>query len=398
MPRGQLVCEGALVMDSRRVYYIDWLRVLAVLLLIPFHAGRVFNWGEPFYAKSSIISLAVAYFLGVINMWHMPLLFFLAGASTYLALRRRSLTQYAGERSLRLLVPLALRARDRSAPDVVRGAQQQRLQRLAGRLLHEWVRLRSDEPLRSRRLLRRTQPGSPVVILFLFIIPIAAIPLLVLDKTDRGSKVIGRASEMLSRPAWWALVAFLILVSETFPEIGGKNIFFYALYFTLGYALIRHESFTETASRLRWPVLAVGGVLTLVMTGLFPWSESLPDPSPLRTLVTLLEDGAGWLMVVALIGFGRELLDRDTPALRYLASASYPLYILHQTVIVALGFHLVRWAPQPLIGWPLLMILATAVTFGSYEVVRRVGPLRFAFGIKASKRPSSATATTPATP
>ena len=28
-------------MESRRLYYIDWLRVLAVLLLFPFHAGRV---------------------------------------------------------------------------------------------------------------------------------------------------------------------------------------------------------------------------------------------------------------------------------------------------------------------------------------------------------------------
>jgi peptidoglycan/LPS O-acetylase OafA/YrhL len=27
---------------SGRVYYIDWLRVLAVLVLVPYHTGRIF--------------------------------------------------------------------------------------------------------------------------------------------------------------------------------------------------------------------------------------------------------------------------------------------------------------------------------------------------------------------
>jgi hypothetical protein len=37
----------------KRLHYIDWLRVLAVLLLFPFHTSRVFNAGEPFYIKSA---------------------------------------------------------------------------------------------------------------------------------------------------------------------------------------------------------------------------------------------------------------------------------------------------------------------------------------------------------
>ena len=38
-----------------RVHYIDWLRVLAVLLLFPFHTLRVFNY-EPFYVKGAELS------------------------------------------------------------------------------------------------------------------------------------------------------------------------------------------------------------------------------------------------------------------------------------------------------------------------------------------------------
>ena len=46
--------------------------------------------------------------LGFVSVWHMPLLFLLAGASTYFALRRRSGKQYLGERFTRLGVPFLI--------------------------------------------------------------------------------------------------------------------------------------------------------------------------------------------------------------------------------------------------------------------------------------------------
>ena len=62
---------------SERLHYIDWLRVLAVLLLFPFHTGRVFNFGDPFYIKASALSVPLSYTLAFIDRWHMPLLFLL---------------------------------------------------------------------------------------------------------------------------------------------------------------------------------------------------------------------------------------------------------------------------------------------------------------------------------
>ena len=91
---------------SKRLHYIDWLRVLAVLLLFPFHTWRVFNAGDPFYVKSAYLSQTINSVIWFIDFWHMPLLFLLAGASTYFALRKRTGLQYAGERLLRLGVPL----------------------------------------------------------------------------------------------------------------------------------------------------------------------------------------------------------------------------------------------------------------------------------------------------
>jgi fucose 4-O-acetylase-like acetyltransferase len=88
-----------------RRYDLDWLRIAAVLLLIPFHTARVFNVGEVFYAKSEQLSVALQRFIVFVYPWHMSLLFFLAGAASWFALGRRSGGRYAGERLRRLIVP-----------------------------------------------------------------------------------------------------------------------------------------------------------------------------------------------------------------------------------------------------------------------------------------------------
>ena len=98
---------NAIDTTSTRLHYIDWLRVLAVLLLFPFHVSRVFNT-EVFYVKAAQLSTVLDYVLGFISVWHMPLLFVLAGASTCFALRKRTSRQYIGERLTRLGVPFMM--------------------------------------------------------------------------------------------------------------------------------------------------------------------------------------------------------------------------------------------------------------------------------------------------
>ena|SRR5579859_219656 len=82
--------EASTVTASERRSDIDWLRVVAVLLLIPFHAARIFDVYEPFYAKNAETSWALSYLITFLNVWQMPLLFVLAGASTWFALRKRT--------------------------------------------------------------------------------------------------------------------------------------------------------------------------------------------------------------------------------------------------------------------------------------------------------------------
>ena len=89
-------------MPRERVHYIDWLRVSAVLLLVPFHTAMIFvEWG--FHIKNNELSAGLTDFNSFLNMWHMPLLFLLSGVGSWFALGFRTGRQYVSERFRRLV-------------------------------------------------------------------------------------------------------------------------------------------------------------------------------------------------------------------------------------------------------------------------------------------------------
>jgi len=372
---------------GRRLYYIDWLRVLAVLLLFPFHAGRVFNAGDPFYAKSSIESMPISLLLWFIDRWHMPLLFMLAGMATYFSLRKRGIGQYVRERSLRLLVPLAFGVLVLVPPQTWLGARTN-----AGYTGSFVEYVTSGAAFSLDNLFGRgdyyggLSPAHLWFILFLWLISLLVLPLLAYGRTPKGAERLRRISAALARPAWWFAVVPLLLIGDAMPEIGDKNLLYYLVIFVLGYVAIQAEDFMATAERLRVVALVSGVALTLLTMAFSGFGDALPDPSVQRALWVYVVLGGIWLTLVGILGFGRRYLDWTSASLSYLAEASYPLYILHQTVIVVLGFYLVLLVPWPALGWPLLIALALIVTFALYEVVRRVNVLRFLMGMRPRGR------------
>ena len=128
----------------------------------------------------------------------------------------------------------------------------------------------------------------------------------------------------------------------------------------------------------------MGLTLFWVLSGDF--RDSLGDPSFARTGLVFLGMAAVWLMLMGAMGLGKRYLDRTSRVERYLAEGSYPVYILHQTVIVILAFQVVSFAVPVPAQAAILFVLAVASTFALYEIVRRVGVLRFLFGMRPRRR------------
>lgn len=367
----------------QRLNYLDWLRVGAVLLLVPFHTSRVFDIWEDFYVKNDQLSSALSYFIAFAGPWFMPLLFMLAGASTWLAMRSRSGKQYAGERFKRLLVPF-----------------------LAGMILiippQACIALHKDPGYNGSYFDFFPQffnvqgdlsgytglftPGHLWFILYLFCFSLVALPLFLYLKSERGQRLLDGFAGLFQKRWTIFLLAIPVTLTQALPGPDGKGPVFFLSLFILGFVIMASPRLysivlRERRSALILGVLFMAGHLALVVAGYDPAGFSAGD--------IIYSTGRTFLMLFCLLaatGYGEEILNRDSRVLRYLSESSYPFYILHQTVILAVAYFVVRW---DLSLWPkffIIMALTLVFTFGLYEVVvRRTNFTRFLFGMKARK-------------
>ena len=73
---------------------------------------------------------------------------------------------------------------------------------------------------------------------------------------------------------------------------------------------------------------------------------------------------------------------------RYTAEASYPAYILHQTVIIIIGFYVVQWQASVLVKYATILVAALIATTLIYDLlVKRTNVTRFLFGMRLKKKP-----------
>lgn len=361
---------------------LDWLRSVAVLLLIPFHAARIFDVWEPFYVKNAQLSMGLSYLVAFMGRWQMPLLFFIAGSATWFALGSRGPAQYLGERLRRLLVPFVFGT-------LVIVPPQAYLARLRepeyaasylgflGGYFADWHDLSG--------YFGSFTPGHLWFILFLFVIACVALPLAVACRREAARGRLARLAGWAGRPGAILLLAVPLAAMKLLPEVGGKNPFFFGLLFVYGCIFMSDPAWQRAIEGHRRAALAVAAVssagLMAIWGSRLPWaSEGVGD-----LLVGLLETVNGWAWVVALVGLAHKYLNFAHPVLGYANEAAYPFYILHQTVLVAVGWFVVRWPVGVGMKWAIICVVGGGATLGVYEVlVRRSRVMRFLFGMRSA--------------
>jgi hypothetical protein len=90
---------------------------------------------------------------------------------------------------------------------------------------------------------------------------------------------------------------------------------------------------------------------------------------------------------------GQGSSERKRPLLAYANEAVLPFYILHQPVILLIGYFVIPLALPIAVKYLLIAPLAFGITVGLYEFgVRRWNPIRRVFGLKARQPDRQASA------
>jgi glucan biosynthesis protein C len=376
----------AAVPSRVRQHYIDWVRILAVLLLIPFHTARIFNLeeagvGEPFYAKSQALSWPLSHFIAFVAPWHMPLLFAVAGAATWFALGFRSGRQYAAERFKRLLIPLIFGVLVIVPPQAFFGAIANH--NYDGSFLGYWPHFFTDESDMTGYAGGFT-PAHLWFILYLFVLSIVGLALLLYFRRESGARLVSRIAGFCRRPGAIFLFALPLLLADYVAGDMDPNPLRYFLFFLAGYLVVADVRFQDVIDRNKGTALLVGIAGAAILNGVFAQGVDLGgDFAPQRVGFRLLQQLDGWVWIVAILGYGRQFLNVNNRVLRYANEAAYPFYILHQTVIVAIGFYVLKWGLPVPAAFTFIALASLIASVAVYDLlVKRVGVLRFVFGMK----------------
>ena len=155
----------------------------------------------------------------------------------------------------------------------------------------------------------------------------------------------------------------------------------------LGYFLAAGPGLMDAMERHRLAGLLTG-VLTFVLgyflykaTEKWPWLSQELVMSPLRGVLC-------WSWLIALCGFAGRYLRFSNGFLKYANEAVLPFYILHQTVILTVGYYVLRLDTSLWVEYLIIAAISFVVIMALYELlIRRVNVLRFLFGMKMLRRP-----------
>jgi len=365
-----------------RLLYLDWLRIIAFSLLVLYHVGMVYvPW--PFHFKSPSTYAALEPWMRLTNPWRMSLLFVISGLATGLMLGRVGL---GGQRAKRLLLPLLFGMAIVVPPQAYFQVQQQ--VGYAGSYL-DFLRLYFSG------FNGFCQAGTclrlPTWNHLWFLPYLAAYTAVLLAAWHwlahaRLSLWADRAAALAGwRLVFWPWLVIGLIRALLLPRFGDTHALLgdwfnhatFGLLFACGVLLARRPVLLERLQALRWPALLVACAAWAALVGFSALGPAWPEvPQIIRLALRFVFAAQQWCAIVAAFGFARRHLNRDHRWRAALNEAVFPLYIVHQTLIIAGA---VALAPLALPVGVQASILVTGTFAGglaAWQLTRRLPWLR----------------------
>jgi glucan biosynthesis protein C len=380
--------------DEARRYDIDWLRVIAMLGIFLLHAMHLFDEGTDWHLRNADQSSLVLILRGLIDIWAIPTFLVLSGAGAWFALRRRSGARFLVERVRRLVIPLyTVGLFAIVLPQIYFDAFTNGYRGSFGGVIARSlssVRFDAGWPGLSTFF-----PGHLWFLQFLFLVSVSVLPIVLYLRSDSGQRAIYRVAAWCSHRGG----IFVLAVPIVAVRIGLMSVFlgqhswaylaFYAVLFVVGFTLMVDERFTESIRRNGWLglILGIAGFAVLGLLVLTQGYQMFNEPFSAMFVLYEFAVGLGtWGWIVFLMSVTAKYLNRPSKLLSYANEAVLPFYLFHQTVILGIGWFVIRWNMGVLPKLIIVTVTSLAATLILYDTfVRHSNVMRFFFGMRPKK-------------
>ncbi|MCE3604455.1 acyltransferase family protein [Massilia sp. P8910] len=383
-----------------RLWFLDWVRILAFFVLILYHVGMYYvTWD--WHVKSPFASHAIEPLMLLSSPWRLGLLFLVSGVASSLMLAKSGAGRFLRQRNARLLLPLIFGMLVIVPPqayfEVVekvayQGGYGDFMQLYLGRY-HGFCR--GTDCL----IMPTWNHLWFVAYLWVYTLLLGALVMALGPRFDRLAARIGALLtgwKIIVLPVAVLAIARMALLSR-FPTTHALvddwfNHATYLFLFLLGAMLARTPQFWPRLEALRWHGLGTAAAGWAALTIYYAFPDDLVSAQvqiPLMHAQRIVYCLFAWNAIVAVLGFAHRHLNRDSANRRYLAQAVFPVYIVHQTLIVVMAHAIKPAMLAPPVEGLVLIVLTVCLSFAVADIVRRsrvLGPL---FGIHPGTRTSN---------
>ncbi len=368
-----------------------------------------YPWG--YYIKNNqTVELFGEYYIFV-TQWYIQLFLFIAGAATWFALSYRTREMYIRERIKRLLIPLIFGILVIAPPMVFFERTQD--SDFQGSYIefypHLFEGIYPDGNFGVHHL---------YFIFDLFIFSLLMLPIFLFLRKERGTFFIIKLRDLCNRRGIIFLLFIPIVIIriaigliwspgqdfiedfssshplltpleilDIFPKSYWINFLVYLIFFIYGYLIFSDMEFEQLIHKNGKTALVLG-ISSMILILSISWFDKTPDDAYSKeyVLYQTLRGFNNWISVIAILYLGRRFLNFYHTSLNYINEATYPIYILHQTVIVTLGFYIVQWKMGMIEKFFIIFTTSSAITLLTYHfLIRQTNLTRFLFGMRPKK-------------
>ncbi len=366
-----------------RKHYIDWLRIIAIILVLFYHTAQLFAEDSGWHIKNNDLSNLWLEFNFFLSRFRMPLLFFISGYGSYLALRTRTAWRFTKERNNRLMIPLLFAMFVIIPPQIF-------FERIFnGSSFSFW------EFYPSTFNLVPYPEGNfswhhMWFVLYLFFYSLVGLPIFLFLRKENIAK---RISNFIEKHRWtvylFTILPTLLIFAfwtawsdqtHAFINDWGYHPYWFSFFFA-GYLAGIAPKIWDIVEEHRRELFGLA-ILCIVAINFVRWNDVGLNTFT-RTIYIALLPLNTWFWLLSMVGFGKKYLNRDNPILAYANRAIYPFYILHQTIIIVIGYYVINLEESITAKYIFVASLSFFFSVAIYEyLIRPFRITRFLFGVK----------------